>query len=142
MTDINNKILPVFFILIGLLIFLFGIISFIKLKKVLKYGIRTEGEIVNIKIEKTKSLQGADELSDIYYKYEIKYKDSSNVKIVKWSDFQTQCKYEIGNIVEVIYKKDIPEEFIIFPSTQKRLFIIFLFIGLVFLIIGTVIIIK
>jgi len=96
MTDINTKILPVFFILIGVIIFLFGIVSFIKFKKRLKYGIKTEGEIVNIRIEKTKSLQGVDELSDIYYKYEIKYKDYSNVKIVKWSDFQTQSKYNMG----------------------------------------------
>ncbi len=141
MIEINNKLLIVF-ILIGVVIFLFGIVFYLKLKNKLKYGIKTDGEIVNVKIEKTRALQGADELSDIYYKYEIKYNDSSNTKIVKWSDFQTQSKYDIGKIVEVIYNKENSEEFIIFPSSQKKLFIIFLFIGLVFLIIGTIILIK
>lgn len=138
-TEISNKLLPIIFILIGLAMFVFGILSCIQLNKKLKNGIKTIGTIVNIKKERTKALQGADELSDIYYKYQIIFKDLEDKEVSDWSDFKTQTKFEIGSEIEVIYNKTNSEEFIIFPSSQKRLFIIFFIIGLVFIIIACVI---
>lgn len=138
-TEISNKLLPIIFILIGLAMFVFGILSCIQLNKKLKNGIKTIGTIVSIKKERTKALQGADELSDIYYKYQIIFKDLEDKEVSDWSDFKTQTKFEIGSEIEVIYNKTNSEEFIIFPSSQKRLFIIFFIIGLVFIIIACVI---
>lgn len=131
--------LVIFFLMMGGIFITISIYFLLRLMNHINNSNIAKGKIMDKKEVEGISLQG--ELSYYFFKYKIQY-SVDNIIIEKWADFKMNKKLKIGENIDVYYRKDSPEEFIIFPKSEKWLHILLFFMGIIFIIMGTLIFIK
>ena len=129
------------FIVIGAVLFIWSLYSFLEVIKIKRHGIKTIATITHKEKKKSDTLSGADEFPTIYYSYEVTYTDYNGKIITKTSNFGDQTDLPVGSQIEVIYDKTNTDEFIIFVENQIRFHILMLLMGVTSFIIGIVMLI-
>lgn len=128
--------LVIFFLIMGGLFVTISVYFLLRLINHIKNSSIVKGEITDKKEVEGISLQG--EPSYYFFKYKIQY-SVNNIIIEKWADFKMNKKLKIGERIDIYYRKDNVEEFIIFPKSEKWLYILLFFIGKIFIIMGILI---
>lgn len=131
----KEMIIAGIFVLVGFVIFLSGLILFLKTKKIIQNGIKTSAIITNKEKKKSHQMSG-DDFPMIYYNYEITYTDYHGKTIKKVSDFGDQTNLPVGDKIEVIYDKNQTDNFIIFAKKQQFVYLYILILGAILIVIG------
>ena len=92
------------FIVIGILVFVYKI-------RLLKYGVKTEGEVIDF--EKGLSSYISEDKQIIYitvYRPIIKFKDGNNqIKIITYDGSESDRVYNVGDKVTLVYTRNDPD---------------------------------
>lgn len=92
------------FIVIGILVFVYKI-------RLLKYGVKTEGEVIDF--EKGLSSYVSEDKQIIYitvYRPIIKFKDGNNqIKIITYDGSESDRVYNVGDKVTLVYTRNYPD---------------------------------
>ena len=92
------------FIVIGILVFVYKI-------RLLKYGVKTEGEVIDF--EKGLSSYVSEDKQIIYitvYRPIIKFKDGNNqIKIITYDGSESDRVYHVGDKVTLVYTRNYPD---------------------------------
>lgn len=131
----DTLIVVLIFGFLGLLFLTLGIYFEIKRKNVLKEGIEAKGLIIN-KEKKTYTFVGANNTNSIYFFYTIEYYDHLKNKIIEESNFGVQEELNIGDEIDIIYKKSNSKEFNLKNNTGQNLYIIIIVLGGIFTLIS------
>lgn len=96
---------------IGITFIVIGILVFIDKIRLLKYGIKTEGEVIDF--EKGLSSYINEDKQIIYitvYRPVIKFKDENNeAKIITYDSSESERVYNVGDKVTLVYTRNDPD---------------------------------
>lgn len=96
---------------IGITFIVIGILVFIDKIRLLKYGIKTEGEVIDF--EKGLSSYINEDKQIIYitvYRPVIKFKDENNeTKIITYDSSESERVYNVGDKVTLVYTRNDPD---------------------------------
>ena len=96
---------------IGITFIVIGILVFIDKIRLIKYGIKTEGEVVDF--EKGLSSYISEDKQIIYitvYRPIIKFKDGNNqIKIITYDGSESDRVYHVGDKVTLVYTRNDPD---------------------------------
>jgi len=139
---VNNITLIIIFFLGGLAFLFFGIYVYKINRRIIKNGIKCKAIITDIEKKILKSMQGADDFNEIYFIYKVRYTTISGVQIEKFTNEGVQKQYQIGEEIEIIYNSKNETEFLAFQKSQDTLVYLFIFIGILFLVISILFFLK
>jgi len=101
------------FLLVGLVSLIFGIFQFIKAKKLVKNGVTVSAKIAEV-IRKESQSQDEDGFSTTSYSYapvfEFEVKNGEKYSVESKHGFANKNKFKVGDIVDVIYLEEKPQE--------------------------------
>jgi len=132
----------IFYILFSIGFLIFGIIQFVKTRKLVKNGITTSAKIVEIR-EKESTSQDSEGLTSTSYSYapvfEFTDKKGEKYTVESRHGFASKNKFKIGDTVDIIYLEEKPQD----ASLKKAgalwlLPIILLSLGVLFLVLAFV----
>lgn len=99
--------------LVGLVFLVFGILQFVKVKKLTSKGIVTTGKILEIKQVETSS-QDSEGYTTTGYSYSpvFEFRDTKGEKhtVESRHGFANSKKFKIGDEVEIIYLEEKPQD--------------------------------
>ncbi|WP_412850543.1 DUF3592 domain-containing protein [Chryseobacterium sp. PMSZPI] len=137
------KIICIVFSIIGTLLCLIGIYIYNQYKTFQKYGIKTQGIVKDMEKKQTHNLSGANEIKYTYYFYTIEYQGTNGDKICSKSKDGIKKKYSINENVNILYNSKNKTEFIIVgEDINKRLYILFIILGVFFILISIFFFVK
>ncbi len=130
----------VFYILFALGFLAFGIFKFIKTKKLVKDGITVNAKITDI-IKKESQSQDEDGYTTTSYSYypvyEFNDKGGKKYAVESRNGFAFKNKFKVGDIVEVIYLEEKPQDAAIKKGGNLWFLpIIMIILGIVFMVLA------
>lgn len=134
----SNLTLIILFFIVGLAFLFFGFYIYKINRRIIKNGIKCKAVITDIEKKITKGMQGADDLSSIYFLYKVRYTTISGVQIEKFTNEGVQKQYQIGEEIDIIYNSKNETEFLAFQKSQNVLEYAFIFIGVLFILISVI----
>jgi hypothetical protein len=112
----------IFFLLFGLILLISTIYGWKRRRNILKHGVLTDAAIVSIKKDVNLGALGSSWFTKVVYKI-----DGKPVK-TNYTVTTRKPKYIIGEVVQVLYDKENPEQNLPANSSSKNVFFFIVFI--------------